>query len=256
MNQILVTKKLYITPELKRKKKMYKFEFFLSVFVLCILVSAYIYAEYDRNKSEEVSQEILEDLDIPEEDTTVADNNVLVVILNDEPVQEGQEEEQEVEVENTPQNTPIVVNRDVRKTNAGYNYTTVATISIPKLNIKYPILDGQTHSAEETEALLKISLTKFWGPQPNEVGNFCIVGHNYRNTKFFSKLSTLVIGDTINITDLSGKTIKYMVYDQYVVDPTDVNCTSQLTEGRKEITLITCTLDSKHRTIIKAREAN
>ena len=27
MNQILVTKKLYITPELKRKKKIYKFYF-------------------------------------------------------------------------------------------------------------------------------------------------------------------------------------------------------------------------------------
>lgn len=27
MNQILVTKKLYITPELKRKKKIYKFDF-------------------------------------------------------------------------------------------------------------------------------------------------------------------------------------------------------------------------------------
>ena len=156
MNQILVTKKLYITPELKRKKKIYKFEFFLSVFVLCILVSAYIYAEYDRNKSEEVSQEILESLNIPEEDTTVADNNVLVVVLNDEPSQEEQVSE---EVENTPQNTPILVNRDVKKTNTGYSYTTVATISIPELNIKYPILDGQTHSAEETEALLKISLT-------------------------------------------------------------------------------------------------
>ena len=27
MNQILVTEKLYITPELKKKKKMYKFNF-------------------------------------------------------------------------------------------------------------------------------------------------------------------------------------------------------------------------------------
>ena len=51
MNQILVTEKLYITPELKRKKKIYKFYFILSVFVVCILTSFYIYAEYDRNKS-------------------------------------------------------------------------------------------------------------------------------------------------------------------------------------------------------------
>ena len=38
MNQILVTEKLYITPELKKKKKAYKFYFFLSVFLVCILV--------------------------------------------------------------------------------------------------------------------------------------------------------------------------------------------------------------------------
>ena len=50
MNQILITKKLYVTPELKRKKKAYKIEFFLSVFLFLTLTSAYIYAEYDRNK--------------------------------------------------------------------------------------------------------------------------------------------------------------------------------------------------------------
>ena len=57
MNQILITEKLYVTPELKRKKKVYKFEFLLSIFLVCILFSLYIYAAYDRNKSEEVSQE-------------------------------------------------------------------------------------------------------------------------------------------------------------------------------------------------------
>ena len=59
MNQILVTKKLYVTPELKRKKKIYKINFFLSIFLVIILVSLYIYAEYDRNKNEELSQELL-----------------------------------------------------------------------------------------------------------------------------------------------------------------------------------------------------
>ena len=31
MNQILVTEKLYITPEIKRKKKLYKF--YLGIFI-------------------------------------------------------------------------------------------------------------------------------------------------------------------------------------------------------------------------------
>ena len=51
MNQILISEKLYVTPELKRKKKVFRFEFFLSVFLLCILSSYAIYAEYDRNKN-------------------------------------------------------------------------------------------------------------------------------------------------------------------------------------------------------------
>ncbi len=234
MNQILVTKKLYVTPELKRKKKVYKFEFFLSVFFVCILVSACIYAEYDRNKSEEVSQEILANLDIPE-DTNVTDDNVLVVVLDDNPKQN-------------------INNAKIETTPNGYQYKTIATINIPKINVKYPVIDGLTDSVEETEDLLKISPTKFWGSDPNKIGNFCIVGHNYRNTRFFSKVPTLENGDKIELTDLSGKTLQYVIYNKYEVEPTDVSCTTQRTGGKKEVTLITCTDDSKHRVVVKARE--
>ena len=244
MNQILVTKKLYITPELKRKKKIYKFYFFLSVFLVFILISFYIYAEYDRNKSEETSQAILSDFD-QETDTTIAKNNVLIAVLDDvnDPNNGAVVEEPQATVNKTK----------VESTSDGFNYSTIASINIPKINVNYPILDGQTDSVEETEALLKISPTKFWGPEPNEVGNFCIVGHNYRNTKFFSKVPTLENGDIIEITDEAGKTIQYSVYDKYQVVPEDVSCTSQLTDGKKEITLITCTNDSQMRVIVKAR---
>ena len=245
MNQILITQKLYITPELKRKKKIYKFNFLLSVFLVCILISLYIYAEYDRNKSEEVSQEILENIAIPE-DSTIAKNNVLVVVLDDN--------EQNSSVTSTTQSQETKVNKTIQTTSSGHKYVSIATVNIPKINVKYAVLDGETDSVEETEALLKISPTKFWGPDPNQVGNFCIVGHNYRNRRFFSKVPTLIVGDTIEITDLSGKMITYEVYNKYEVDPKDVSCTTQLTNGRKEVTLITCTDDSKHRVVVKARE--
>ena len=82
MNQILVTEKLYVTPEMKRKKRIYKIELFLSVFLICLLFSYYIYAEYDRNKSEEVSKEILAEVK-DQVDTTVKndENDKIVVIL-------------------------------------------------------------------------------------------------------------------------------------------------------------------------------
>ncbi len=253
MNQILITKKLYITPELKRKKRIYKFEFFLSIFLVCVLISAYIYAEYDRNKSEQVSQEILENLEIPE-DTTIAKNNILVVLLDEEDnTDETQTNNEEGIVQGKKQKG--ISNAAVIQTTAnGHQYTTIGTVNIPKINVTYPILDGITDSAEETEELLKIAPTKFWGPELNEVGNFCLVGHNYRNNRFFSKVPTLEAGDIIEITDLAGKKLQYKVYNKYQVDPTDVSCTTQLTNGKKEITLITCTDDSKLRVIVKARE--
>lgn len=246
MNQILVTKKLYITPELKRKKKIYKFNFLFSIFLVVTLISVCIYAEYDRNKSEETSQEILANLEIPKQDTTIAKNNVLVVVLD--------EEHRNDEKISTNNNNSTKMKKTVQKSDDGYNYITVATINIPKIDVKYAVIDGQTDSTEETESLLKMSPTKFWGPEPNEVGNFCIVGHNYRNTRFFSKVPTLVNGDTMELTDLSGKTITYKVYDKYEVEPTDVSCTTQITNGKKEVTLITCTDDSKYRVVVKARE--
>ena len=249
MNQILVTKKLYITPELKRKKKVYKVYFFLSVFLLCILISLYIYAEYDRNKSEETAAALLEEFN---QETEELNNKkkVLVAVLNG--TEEDQNVQQQVNTDNQA-NNKINKNKKI-KTESGYTYSKIGSISIPKINVNYTIIDGETDSVEETDALLKISPTKFWGPDPNAVGNFCVVGHNYRNTKFFSKVPTLQNGDIIEITDSSNKTVKYSVYANYEVIPEDTTCLDPETNGKKEVTLITSTNDSKLRVIVKARE--
>ena len=74
MNQILISEKVYVTPELKKKKRIYKIYFFLAVFLVFILSSYYIYAEYDKTKSEEQSQEILASLNFENsltDDTTI-----------------------------------------------------------------------------------------------------------------------------------------------------------------------------------------
>ena len=78
MNQILIAEKLYITPEMRKKKRMYKIDFFISVFLVCVLFSYYIYAEYDKNKNEQVSQEILQSVTFEEnivDDTTIKFSN-------------------------------------------------------------------------------------------------------------------------------------------------------------------------------------
>ena len=257
MNQILVTEKLYITPELKRKKKIYKFYFILSVFVVCILTSFYIYAEYDRNKSADESKQLLADINqtLAEtaEDTTIAKDDILLVVLN------GTKEDSQVEDKQLEekQNTDVATANEKAewKTSAsGYRYKIIATVQIPKINIQYTVVQGETGSLEETEALLKSSPVKYHGYDPNEVGNFCIVGHNYRNSRFFSRVPNLVVGDIVKLTDLTGRTIDYEVYDKHTVDPNDTRDTTQLTGGRKEVTLITCTNDSKLRVIVRCKE--
>lgn len=254
MNQILVTKKLYITPELKRKKKIYKFDFIVSIFLVCILTSLYIYAEYDRNKSEATSQELLTEmnqvLSASSEDNTIATDDILLVVL-DGSAEDYESIEQE---ENVPSVAEVNQQAETKTTSNGYNYKTIATIEIPKINLNYTILQGETGSVEETEALLKMSPCKYHGGEPNEVGNFCIVGHNYRNSKFFSKVPTLIVGDIIKLTDLTGRTVEYEVYDKHTVDPEDTRDTTQLTGGKKEVTIITCTDDSKMRVIVKCKE--
>ena len=249
MNQILVSEKLYITPELKRKKRMYKIDFFISVFLVIILFSYYIYAEYDKNKNEAISQEILSNLSFEDnvtDDTTIKfTNNSIVVILNTEDPFEVIYSEPVEPEEIPPEEDP---NINWLRTSNGTEYYVLATVNIPAINCTYPVLN------QTTEELLKISPCKFWGAEPNEVGNFCIVGHNYRSNKFFSHVPELSMGDTIEITDLTNRTIVYEIYDKYVVEPNDTSCTTQRTNGQKEVTLITCTNDSKQRVIVKAKE--
>lgn len=244
MNQILVTEKLYITPEIKRKKRLYKLELFLSIFLICLLSSYCIYAEYDRNKSEEVSREILAQIKYKEDDTVKkVENDAIIVILDiGEEQEEKVEEQQEVQEEEPIQNTETYVSTD------GVEYTTEAVLKIPGIDIEYPVLSNTSPD------LLFVSLNKYWGPKPNEVGNYCIVGHYYESGKMFGKLHKLNNGDTAELTDLSGNTVTYKVYNKFIVEPTDTKCTSQLTNGKRELTLITCTNHGKQRLVVKLRE--
>lgn len=125
-------------------------------------------------------------------------------------------------------------------------YQTVGKIEIPKLGIEKYIL------AETTEESLKAAVTKTYGPKANEIGNFCISGHNYVQT--FGRLKELEIGDKILLTDTYNREVTYQVYKTYKVNPTDTSCLSQETNGEREITLITCTLGAIKRNIIKAIE--
>ena len=256
MNQILVTEKVYVTPELKRKKKIYKVLFMLSVFAIISLFSLYIYAEYDRNKDEGISEEILSSMVIASQDdeTTVSSyENALVVKITQDIAEEIEIiEEERIEEEKVNSSQQLLQTATATSTYTapnGKKYETIGVVKIPKINITYPIL------SKTTDALMKVSACKFHGANPNEVGNLCIIAHNYRRKGvFFSDVPDLVVGDIVEIQDLSQRTIQYVIYDIHTVMPDNVSDTTQKTNGRKEVTLITCTDDSKQRVIVKCRE--
>jgi LPXTG-site transpeptidase (sortase) family protein len=76
--------------------------------------------------------------------------------------------------------------------------------------------------------------------------------YNYNGT-MFGKVKKLELGDVINLTDLEGTIKQYTIYDKYITNPNDISITETKEFGSRELTLITCTNDSKMRVIVKAR---
>lgn len=80
-----------------------------------------------------------------------------------------------------------------------------------------------------------------------------IVGHNYKGENFFGNLKKLIKGDIILLYSSKGDMQVYEVYDMYVVDETDMECTSQETNGETQLTLITCDKNNTKRLVVKCK---
>lgn len=128
-------------------------------------------------------------------------------------------------------------------------YEVKGTIEIPRTKVNYPILDGITRKSLN----VAIGLVPY-GPGINEVGNTILYGHNFRNGTFFSNNKKLKNGDEVIITDQKGEKVTYVIYDMFQTTANDAEYMTRDTEGRREISLQTCTDDSKNRLIILAAE--
>lgn len=157
---------------------------------------------------------------------------------------------------------PVIdVNNTITNTNNGGNgggtnsnrpkykgFYMVGKIEIPKIKLNCPVLETATDSA------IEVAVAVISGPGINQVGNTVIIGHNYRNGTFFSNNKKLEIGDKIYLTDLSGKKVTYTIYKKYKTSTEDANYMVRDTKGKREISLSTCTDDSKQRLVIWAKE--
>ena len=137
----------------------------------------------------------------------------------------------------------------VKKKTYYEGFVMIGYITIPKTNVKEPILDTVTPESLDTAvAALYPS-----NPKLNKPGNVVIIGHNYRNGKFFSNNNKLSVGDKVLIKDASGRELSYTIYQKFQTTEQDTSFYTRDTKGAVEITLSTCTDDSKARIIILAR---
>lgn len=131
-------------------------------------------------------------------------------------------------------------------------YDVIGTIEIPATDVEYPIVADYDASINS----MNVAIVKLYPGTIalNEVGNTVFAGHNYRNGTFFSNNKRLENGDKIYITGTDGQRVEYEVYNKYETSTSDSDYMNRDTEGRREISLTTCTEDTTKRLIIWARE--
>ena len=163
--------------------------------------------------------------------------------------EEGAQEIQPIEGNETGNNTSGSDTTPRPATRFYKEYPMVGYIKIPKTGIEYPILLDVSPGALE----VAVGVMYPSNPQLNEPGNVVIIGHNYRDGKFFANNKNLVIGDRIQITDLSGRTLTYTIYEISTIPETDTEYITRQRGYNIEISLSTCTDDGKDRLVILAR---
>jgi sortase A len=124
----------------------------------------------------------------------------------------------------------------------------IATIRIPSIKLKLPVLEGATQRNMRSAA----AHLKETAPI-GEVGNAAIAAHRMKaKGKLFNRLNEVKVGDEIIVETRKG-TFTYTVYDLSVVEPSDVSVLNYNNKD-KRLTLITCdpVVNPTHRLIVHA----
>lgn len=121
----------------------------------------------------------------------------------------------------------------------------IAILKIPKINLEIAVVQGV-----EQEDIMYVVGHFPDSVMPGEVGNLCIAGHRTSNYgQPFKDAGKLKKGDEI-IFDYNNKEYTYIVDLTFVVTPSDTYILED-TKDEATMTLVTCTMDSKNRLIIK-----
>lgn len=118
-------------------------------------------------------------------------------------------------------------------------YEVIGTIRIPSVDVKEPILEEVTKKSLETAVALLYTTNGL-----NQSGNSVIIGHNYKNSLFFSNNDKIKKGDSIYIKDKTGVELKYKVTDTFETSASDADFYKPKDVNKTTIVLSTCTDDA------------
>lgn len=204
------------------KLKIYKSIIYILLIIASVVIGMIIYKYGSNQINEKESQEIIATFNQIDKE-------------KDEENEQPENEENEIQLEYK-------------------GYKIIGTVKIPKINIEYPILEIGDIDPESAKKPMKLSIIKYWGENVNDYGNLSIAGHNNKDGTMFGKTKKLQVGDIVELTDLTGRTIDYSIYNIFVTNPNDVSILLPQEEKIREVTLITCTNGNKQRLILKAKQ--
>lgn len=238
-----------------------KYSNFLTILLIVIIIAVIGllgYVGYNVYKNHSIQKGASEYVEAFVGETEVEKNTSVTNTANVTNETNTTEETNEVEQNTSIEDVNIIAegqttkNTTTTKRTTQYKgFDTVGTIQIKAINLNYPVLAKTTKKSLETS----VAVLYPDNAELNKEGNVVIVGHNYRNGTFFSNNKKLKIGDEINLTDLYGKKITYVIYNIFEANQNDTSFYNRDTNGAKEVTLSTCTDASNDmRLIVLAKE--
>lgn len=123
----------------------------------------------------------------------------------------------------------------------------VGVLNIPEIEVQLPII------GKWSSKLLKVSICRYSGGEPNAPGNLVVIGHNYKNGSHFGRLKKLEVGDEMFLAGLDGAQKRYVVYEIDTIKPDDFAALEPY-RGECGLTLMTCYKDGTDRLLIRCEQ--
>lgn len=125
----------------------------------------------------------------------------------------------------------------------------IGVLNIPEIEMKLPII------GKWSSKLLKVSICRYDGVEPNTPGNLVIIGHNYKNGSHFGRLKTLEVGDEMFLSGTNGAQKRYVVYEIDTIKPDNFEALESY-RGECGLTLLTCYKDGTDRLLLRCEQVD